>query len=79
MLGVHHGGLLRMHRKHVVLIDWIDDDVEDADEITVFADSTEEAIRKARTKWRMTVGVKWPQCRIVEAKVLPRRAAHQFA
>jgi hypothetical protein len=68
-----------MHRKHVVLIDWIDDDVEDADEITVFADSTEEAIRKARTKWRMTVGVRWPQCRIVEAKVLPRRADHQFA
>lgn len=68
-----------MHRKHVVLIDWIDDDVEDADEITVFADSPEEAIRKGRAKWRMTVGVKWPHCRIVDAKAYTRQELQKFA
>ncbi len=68
-----------MHRKHTVIIDWDDRGVEDSDEIVVFADSAAQAVQKAREKWRLTIGIKWPQCRIVEAKVLPRRAAHQFA
>ncbi len=68
-----------MHRKHTVIIDWEDRGVEDSDEIVVFADSAAQAVQKAREKWRLTIGIKWPQCRIVEAKVLPRRAAHQFA
>ena len=68
-----------MHRKHLVIIDWIDGKVEDSDEITVFADSPAEAIRKAREKWRLTIGAKWPCCRITDSKILSRRFPHQFA
>ena len=68
-----------MHRKHTVIIDWEDRGVEDSDEIVVFADSAAQAIQKAKEKWRLTIGAKWPQCRIVGAKVLPRRSTHQFA
>lgn len=57
-------------RRYIVLIDWIDEDVEDADEITVFAETEHEAISKARSKWRMTIGAKWPQCRITGARLL---------
>lgn len=57
-------------RRHTVLIDWIDEGVEDADEITVFAETEHEAISKARSKWRMTIGAEWPRCRITGAKIL---------
>ncbi len=68
-----------MHRKHLVIIDWIDRDVEDSDEIMVFADSPAEAIRKAREKWRLTIGAQWPQCRMLESKILKHGKPHPFA
>lgn len=68
-----------MQRKHIVIIDWEDRGVEDSDEIVIFADSAAQAVQKAKEKWRLTITAEWPQCRIVEAKVLTRRAAHQFA
>jgi hypothetical protein len=68
-----------MHRKHTVIIDWEDGGVEDADEIVVFADSAAQAVQKAKKKWRMTIGVRWPHCRIVEARAYTRQELQKFA
>lgn len=68
-----------MQRKHVVIIDWQDGDVEDADEIAVFADSPAAAIEKARRKWRLTIGADYPHCKIVESNILTHKMAAQFA
>ena len=68
-----------MHRKHTVIIDWEDRGVEDSDEIVVFADSAAHAVQKAREKWRLTIGIKWPHCRIVEAKAYTRQELQKFA
>jgi hypothetical protein len=68
-----------MHRKHTVIIDWEDRGVEDADEIVVFADSAAQAVQKAKKKWRMTIGVRWPHCRIVAAKAYTRQELQKFA
>lgn len=68
-----------MHRKHTVIIDWIDGDVEDSDEIVVFADSADEAARKARAKWRMTIGAKWPNCRIAAVSIVRGAAVKKLA
>ena len=57
-------------KRLTVLIDWIDGDVEDSDEVRVSAESAAEAIRKARAKWRMTIGAQWPHCKIVSATIL---------
>ena len=53
----------RIYRAVVI---WADGDVEDADEITVLAQSEDEARREARKKWRLTVGAKWPKCVVSE-------------
>lgn len=54
-----------------VIVDWTDGDVIDADEVVVYADSSSEAISKARQKWRMTIGAVWPHCRLDRAWILP--------
>jgi hypothetical protein len=54
----------------VVLISWIDGDVEDCDEVRVSAETDADAIRKARAIWRVTIGAEWPHCRIVSSKIL---------
>lgn len=59
-----------MQRKHHLIIDWVDGEVEDSDEIVVFAESTDEAIRKAKAKWRLTIGAAWPHCRITGASII---------
>jgi hypothetical protein len=66
-------------RKFVVLVDWIDGDVEDSDEIVVFADDAERAVLAARRKWKMTIGAEWPHCRILQSKVLTRSRLLGFA
>ena len=57
-------------RKFVVLVDWIDGDVEDSDEIVVFAEDAERAILSAKRKWKMSIGAQWPHCRIEQLKIL---------
>lgn len=59
-----------MARRFTVIVDWTDGEIFDADEVVVFADSAAEAISKARKKWRMTIGVKWPHCRPDRAWIL---------
>jgi hypothetical protein len=66
-------------RKFVVLVDWIDGDVEDSDEIVVFAEDAERAILSAKRKWKMSIGAAWPHCRIVELKILPPSRLLGFA
>lgn len=68
-----------MQRKHTVIIDWVDGDVEDSDEIAVFAESTDEAIRKAKTKWRTTIGVQWPHCKITGLSIIRPAAIKNIA
>jgi len=66
-------------RKFVVAVDWIDGDVEDTDEIVVFAEDAERAMLAAKRKWKMTIGAQWPHCRFVEMKILTRRTMCGFA
>lgn len=54
-------------RKYLVILDWIDGPVEDADDITVYARSGGEAIRKARARWTEKMSRRWPTCRLVKA------------
>jgi hypothetical protein len=48
----------------------------DADELIVSADSKESAIMKAKKKWRLTIGAKWPDARLGKVFILtPARLA----
>lgn len=53
---------------------WQDGDVEDADDIQVFATSEAEAKREATKKWRLTVGLTWPHCKMREVVVRQAKA-----
>lgn len=68
-----------MQRKHTLIIDWVDGEVEDSDEIVVFAESTDEAIRKAKAKWRMTIGAEWPHCQITGISIIRPAAIKNIA
>lgn len=48
---------------------WKDGEVEDADEIQVFAADEAAAAAEVRRRWRLTVGLRYPTCRIVEVEV----------
>lgn len=58
-------------KRWTVICDWTDGDIFDADEVVVYADSSAEAISKARQKWRMTIGAAWPHCRLNRTWILP--------
>jgi hypothetical protein len=57
--------------RYTVICDWSDHDVFDADEIVVLADSRGEAISKARAKWAITKGAKWPECTLDRVYIPP--------
>ena len=59
-------------RSYVAIIEWHDDEVNDADEIAVYAKNVAEAKRKARQRWRATKGAAFPSCRIDEVLVITR-------
>lgn len=56
--------------KFVVVAEWTDGEVADADEVIVHAATQEEALAKAKTKWRMTIGAEWPKCRLRRCRLL---------
>lgn len=56
-------------KRIVVWIHWIDGDVTDTDEITVFAVSKKAAETAAADEWRMTIGADYPNCRIEEIEI----------
>lgn len=68
-----------MQRKHLLIIDWIDGNVEDSDEVVVFAASEDEAESKGRRKWRTTIGAQWPHCRITKIKILRQNQFQKLA
>lgn len=55
-----------------VVIDWIDGIVTDSDQVAVYAETADAAILKAKAKWRTTVGMQWPACRIESAWVMTK-------
>lgn len=57
-------------KKWIVVVDWIDGIVTDSDEVAVYAETSDAAIAKAKSKWRMAVGVPWPNCKIQKAWIL---------
>ena len=57
-------------RQWIVVIDWADGDVEDSDEVSVYAASSGEAISMARETWQQTYGSQWPSCEIAAATAL---------
>lgn len=56
--------------KWTVAIDWDDLGVIDTDEVVVFAESEECAKFAAKKKWRLTIGAKWPHCRVTRVWIL---------
>lgn len=57
-------------RKYTVIVEWSGRaDEFDADEIVVFADSPYAAEGKARRKWRVTIGARWPHLMISKVRV----------
>lgn len=56
--------------KFVVIAEWTDGAVSDADEVTVFAGTPDEALAKAKSKWRLTIGAEWPHCRLSRCRLL---------
>jgi hypothetical protein len=56
-------------KRTVVWIHWVDGPVTDTDEVVVYADSPASAKTAASDKWQMTIGVRWPNCRIEEAEI----------
>jgi hypothetical protein len=53
----------------IALIDWVDGNVEDTDEIRVFANTAAEAELAAHTRWSATTGAEWPHCRIERIEI----------
>jgi hypothetical protein len=53
---------------------WKDGEVEDADEITVYAPDEAQAKVEAKKRWRLTVAVKWPHCRLADGAIVPKKA-----
>ena len=51
-------------RKFRVICEWEGDVSMDADELVVYADSKDSAIKKAKKKWRLTIGSQWPDTRL---------------
>ena len=68
-----------MRRKYTVIVEWTDHDVDDADELVVFAASPAKAIELARAIWSATKGAEWPSCRISKVWILTKRMMRSFA
>lgn len=66
-------------KQWIVCIDWQDGTVEDTDEISVSAYSSDEAITAAKRKWRLTIGADYPSCRIRKAFVLSESVIKKFS
>lgn len=68
-----------MRRRYVIIVEWTDGDIVDADELAVCAASPAKAIELARNIWSVTKGAEWPSCRISKTLVLTRRMMRSFA
>ena len=67
-------------KNYTVIAEWEESNgASDADELRVRAGCADAAIKKAKKKWKCTVGVKWPSCRIVNVFVLTPDMMREFA
>jgi hypothetical protein len=60
-----------IQRAYIAVISWIDGDVEDADELRVFAETAEQAKTLARAIWLRAKSPRWPTCRITSVEAFP--------
>ena len=68
-----------MRRRYMVLVEWTDGEIVDADELAVCATSPAKATEVARAIWSATKGAEWPSCRISKLVILTRRMMRSFA
>lgn len=68
-----------MRRKYTVIVEWTDHDVDDADELVIFAASAAKAIELARSIWSATKGAEWPSCRISRMLIVKQRMKRSLA
>lgn len=61
------------NRIFLAVVIWRDGEVEDADELVVYAPNEVEATREAKKRWRTTVAMKWPHCRLEKVMVSPSK------
>ena len=57
-------------KKWIVIVDWKMGNEEDADELTVFAETEAEARKKALAQWHEKIGSRWPGCEPTKCWVL---------
>jgi hypothetical protein len=61
-------------KRWIVIVDWVDGEIEDSDEMTVWAKTAAGATSKARAAWSETKGAEWPNSRIQKVFVVtPKR------
>jgi len=65
------------NRIFLAVVIWRDGEVEDADELVVYAPDEAEATREVKKRWRTTVAMKWPHCRLLKVMVSPSKT-HQY-
>jgi hypothetical protein len=52
--------------------------VEDADEVSVSAESPSDACAKAKKQWRLTLGSQWPSCKLERAFAVTPKKSTEF-
>lgn len=60
---------MSVEKRWIAVITWIDGDVIDADEISVFAESAEKAESMVRAIWSATNRAEHPHCRIEDVEI----------
>jgi hypothetical protein len=68
-----------VQRAYIAVISWIDGEVEDADELRVFAESAESAKSLAKEIWLRAKSPRWPTCRISSVEVFPQARLSSLA
>ena len=68
-----------VQRAYIAVISWIDGEVEDADELRVFAESAEAAKTLAREIWLRAKSPPWPTCRITSVGAFPQARLSSLA
>ena len=66
-------------RNYTVVCEWRDaNGVEDADEVSVSAESPSDACAKAKKQWRLTLGSQWPSCKLERAFAVTPKKSTEF-
>ena len=60
-------------RRYVVAIEWIHSEVQDVDEVVVFATHASAARSNARNRWQKVIAPKWPGIRVSRTFVITKK------